>query len=132
MLKVFGYGCVGVDDWLLFLLVVDRVMEIFVCYHPLPEIEFWMVFMVTERDSRVLGSLVVILTSCSIHEIFVDLTRCHSIDWMNAKFFLPCRHLGSYCVKPFWRFWFHFTNPSFWVVLPTWIFRHCSQLSWQL
>jgi len=35
-----------VDDWLLFLLVVDRVMEIFVCYHPHPKIELWRVFMV--------------------------------------------------------------------------------------
>jgi hypothetical protein len=57
MLKVFGYGCVGVDDWLLLLLVVDIVMAIFVFYHPRPEIEFWRVFMVKKRDSGVLGSL---------------------------------------------------------------------------
>jgi hypothetical protein len=31
MLKVFSYGCGGVDEWLLFLFVYDRVMAIFVC-----------------------------------------------------------------------------------------------------
>jgi hypothetical protein len=59
----------GVDDWLLLLLVVDRVMENFCLLSPMSRDRILEGFYGKKKmDSQVLGSFVVILTSCSIHE----------------------------------------------------------------
>jgi hypothetical protein len=47
----------GVDDWLLLLLVVDRVMEIFVCYHPCPRDRILEGFYGKQKGQSGLGSL---------------------------------------------------------------------------
>jgi hypothetical protein len=64
----------GVDDWLSFILVVDRIYGKFVFFPPMSRGRILEGFMVNKRDSRVMGSFnMVILTSHSIHERLVAL-----------------------------------------------------------
>jgi hypothetical protein len=80
----------GVDDWLLFLLVVDRIYGFFF-FNTCLVLESWRVFIVNKkRDSRVMGSFnVVILTSCLIQKILVALSSFHStvFECMQSQFF---------------------------------------------
>jgi hypothetical protein len=61
------------------LLVVDISWKIYFVFTHVSWYNPGGFFMVNKkRDNRVLGSFVVILTSCSIHERVVALSRCHS------------------------------------------------------